>query len=544
MTSEPTHRQPPSSPHAEAAAPANRGVSLGDRTAGGFLWTMVQTMGGKAMRFATHLILGLILMPESFGLFATAASITAFAALVQDAGVRDILIQRQRNFDRWATAGFWLSLFMGVTIGVVVAAAATPLARYWFQKPEVAGLLIVASANFPISALASVPLAKLNAELRFRTIAMITFTETVALSILTVLFAVITTSSETLAPYAAYSFVLPWPITSALRVGLLWRKAPVRIAPRLHLRRWKHIIGDSFYVIAGSFGGVLLVQSPFLIMGRLMHEREVGYYYFAYRLAAQGIALFGANLRKILFPALSQLQHDPGRQLSSFFRALQLLAFLSLPMCFLQAASIRPLLRVLWDDAWLDSAFTAEVLTIGTAFTMLSFSASSLIQAQGRFGLRFVVAWSGAIAITIGSFIAAVAGTYETIAVVVACFTVAYAAANLALAVRGGAGRPSAILPAIAPPLILSTAAIAPAWALAHAVPALESLRLRAALQLATVNVVGVLVYALIFRLFAPRAYRDLKERLLRLLSRRRRRRQARQTAESGIDDGSFQQSG
>ena len=507
-----------------AAAP----TSLGDRAASGLAWMVIRTVGGKGVRIATLLILGAILQPDAFGLFATTASITAFAGLIQDAGVRDILIQRHRHFERWATAGFWLSLMMGLSIGILVAALAWPIANFWFRKPEVAGLLLVASLNFPVSALGSVAMARLNANLQFKYLVMVSFAEVLCLSSLTVAIAFVTTNVPALEPYTAYSFVIPWPIASGLRAYLFWRKVRVRIRPTLHLRRWKYLLGDSFYVTGASIGGVLFAQAPFLIMGRLMDETSVGYYYFAYRLAAQTVSLFGNNLRSILFPTLSQLLHAPRRQTDAFIRAIRLLGHIIVPICAVQAALIGPILRLLWGDEWMESTFVAQVLSCTVAFTVMGFSASSLIQAQGRFGTRFVIGWTGGLCMTVAAAISASVGTIETVAIAVGVTNVAYAVGSLVVAISRGGGRVSSLVSVFAPPILISSAAAAAGWGLGQLVPPTGGLRFTALLQAAVIGTSAFGLVLLLGRVFVPGIQAEIWNRIGRLLVRRRHRSTAR----------------
>jgi PST family polysaccharide transporter len=84
--------------------------SLARRTASGFVWMTTQSLGLKLLSAASQLALAWLLQPTEFGLIGLAYAVTGFTALIQQAGLREILVQRHNRFRRWSNAAFWMSL--------------------------------------------------------------------------------------------------------------------------------------------------------------------------------------------------------------------------------------------------------------------------------------------------------------------------------------------------------------------------------------------------------------------------------------------------
>src|SRR5688572_5777825 len=209
--------QPPPGPGATPAPPPAPAPGLADRTFGGFAWLAAQTVASKAISFAAQIVLAWILVPGDFGYVGLAMTVAAFVGLLQQAGVRDVLIQRQdAAFRRWATPAFWMSLALGLVAAAVMAAAA-PLAAAVFRKPPLEPLILVLAIAAPLQALAVVPTARLQIDLRFKAIAGVTTAAQVLTSVLTVVFAKL--------GFGAYSFVLPAPIVAGLQAAALWKAA-------------------------------------------------------------------------------------------------------------------------------------------------------------------------------------------------------------------------------------------------------------------------------------------------------------------------------
>src|SRR5450631_39158 len=72
--------------------------SLRSRAARGFFWMMAQTIGIKAVNLFGQLVLAWLLLPADFGLLALANTLGSMASLIQQAGLREILIQRHLRF--------------------------------------------------------------------------------------------------------------------------------------------------------------------------------------------------------------------------------------------------------------------------------------------------------------------------------------------------------------------------------------------------------------------------------------------------------------
>jgi O-antigen/teichoic acid export membrane protein len=117
---------------------------VGARVASGLAWMLAQTIGSKVVGFFGQIVLAWLLVPEEFGVVSLALVIMSFAGIVQQSGVREVLIRRHAQFGRWQNSAFWLSIASGLTALAVMVAAA-PIAEVVFAAPGLAGLAIVLS---------------------------------------------------------------------------------------------------------------------------------------------------------------------------------------------------------------------------------------------------------------------------------------------------------------------------------------------------------------------------------------------------------------
>ena len=504
---------------------------------------MAQTVGSKVVNMAGQVILAWLLVPADWGLIGLAYTVTAFAALIQQAGLREILIHRHEHFERWANAAFWMSLALGC-LGAAVMAAAAPLAAWMYEEPQLVGLVLVLAATAPISGLDIVPDARLTSEMRFRYLAVVKWVNAVGTMGLSILFATL--------GFGPYSFVLPVPIVTVVRLVLLWSatRPPIRLRPQL--RRWKYLVNDSFMLLLAGFFVMLTWQGDYIVLGILHDAKTVGIYFFAFNLSIQTMQVFTSNLTGVLFPALSRLQQDPQHQTRAFLKATRLLAVIGLPFCLLQAALAGPGISMLFNSWWYPAIRVLQLLSIGMAVRIVASPGGSLIQAQGRFGVYTLTN-----AINAAFFIGLVAlgawagdrlppervsqfppilryflGTELAAAVLVALAVMIYfiviGPIFLYVAIRPGGGRWRDVWSVYAPPAAASVIAIGIAAVLGRLIPRFSTAGgMETGYQAVRVIVItawSLVLYVPLIRYLAPDTFNDLLQRIATLRSSRLRR--------------------
>ena len=437
-------------------------TSLTARTSRGFAWMLLLTIGSKIFGFATQMVLARLLMPKDFGVMAMAYAAAALPSMIRQTGIPQILVQKQSAFRRWANAGFWMELALGIFTALLTVAIA-PAACLFFHTQRLFGPLMLIALLAVVNSFGTPPYAKLMLDLRFRTLAMTglfyNLTAVVMMMVLAFLH------------FGVYSFILPLPIVAAARVVLYWRLAPVHIKMDLQLHRWRPMLLDSMFLMGSGLFTTILGQADNMALGRFVTAAEVGFYSIASNLSLQVLTTLSLNLSGVLFPTLSQLKDDPARQTAAFFRAARLLALIGIPMCVLEAALARPIITVIYGPKYLAAIPLLRLLALAAGLNILSGPLQNFLQAQGRFGLLFkwlallvtvfvlvvtVAAWRGG-AIWVAGGALAVAASFQP--------------AEMWLASRGRGGSWRGVAEVYAPPILISAAAVAPLELLGHLVP-------------------------------------------------------------------------
>jgi O-antigen/teichoic acid export membrane protein len=509
--------------YASGAASASRD-NLARRTAHGFVWLMAQTIGSKFVGMAGQVLLAWLLTPDDLGLWGSASIVMGFSGLIQQAGLRETLIHRQRTYHLWANVAFWMSVGLGLLGGLLTALAAVPAAHF-FHDQRLVGILFFLAITAPLMSLDTVAEAGLQNQMRFGLLATVNWGVAVVQLALTVFFAWLLPRE-----YRAYAFVLPRPFIALSRLAILWNAArpPVRWSPEV--RRWKYMLSDSATLFTSNLFLMLQWQGDYIVLKRLYSASVLGVYFLAFNLSIQTMQLFTGNLTGVLFPALSKLQGDPKRQIRAFLDATRLLALVAVPLCFLQMGVADPGIRLFFqNDKWQDAIPVLQALSLGMAFRVVASPGGSLIQAQGRFRVILLTNIANAIVflslVTLGALSGDVHATSlwlrpaTTVGIAVAFYFALIGPIFLYVAIYPSGGKWGDIWGVYAAPMITSVIASASAMAVGYLIPIdkIHGHRWGQAVRLMVITAWFVAAYIPLIRLIAPDAWRALLQRLIGL---------------------------
>jgi len=485
------------------------GRSVARTVANGSVWMFGQTIAAKLVSVLGQVVLARwLLRPADFGVISIALTFSVVAGAVQQVGLREILVQRQRHFRRWANSAFWMSLSISVAVCFALILAG-PLASRAFAQPALTRMLVVIGVTGILTALATVPSAKLQNEMRFGALAAVALGEGLAVTASCVAFAA--------AGFGPACVVLSLCFAAALRLPALWMMGRPAVRLAMGLRRWKYLVADSGFIFLSGLGMAVVSQGDYISLGLFRRAEEVGAYYFAFNLSSQLHILLSVSVITVLLSALARFRSDPVRQLRAFLSASRLLAAIGVPACLFQAALAGPIVRLLFGEKWSAAVPALSILSVGVCFRLATGPAHSMIKAQGRF--REYCVFYAVYGITFAAAVApaARAGGPILVAVIASAFMMCVDPLLIYLAIRPVGGTLKHVVSIYAGPLGASVAAVGTVAAVNAFIPPIL------ALDLVRVTLAGILapvIYLVIIRTCAPQLWNDAIGRIRSMINR------------------------
>ena len=124
------------------------------------------------LQLGSTMILARILSPNDYGINAMAVAVTGFANIFGHLGLSTVTIQRAEINHEQVSALFWINVFLGILLNVVIAAL-SPVVAWFYKTPELLWVMLALSTIFTISGLSIQHNALLKRQMRFYSIAKI-----------------------------------------------------------------------------------------------------------------------------------------------------------------------------------------------------------------------------------------------------------------------------------------------------------------------------------------------------------------------------------
>lgn len=387
------------------AAPA----ALGHVAASGAAWMMISTILSKGATFVAQVLLGWWLTKEDFGMFATATAVAKLMAICQDAGARDLLVQRPaREYPELSGRVFWFAMAFNTGTGALILLAAWPLAHFFFKNDQISHLLFVMALGLPLMTPASILYCKLRLDFRFRSSSMVLTSSGLLRQLSTVLLAGV--------GVGVMSFAWPVVICAAFESATLWyltKDAPWKRPAEL--KTWPALVGRTKWLIFGAVANMFLDQGPYLLLGPVLSRRfgetlaynVTGLYFWAFQMTAQLGVLLSWNMQMVLTPIFARLNGDPKRQLRTALRSMSGLMMIGSVASLEMAVVMDPTEKLLFSGKWAGATPAVAVFGICFPFRILYGLTAALLIATGRTKAWCVTAFIEGLAFTLAAGAAA-----------------------------------------------------------------------------------------------------------------------------------------
>lgn len=348
--------------------------SLPRRAGDAMVWQASQLVGVKLIFLVRLVVLGRLLGPEEFGLFAVALVALDFLLSVTNFGMLPALVQRPDARREHYEAAWTIGLIRALAVGGILVLVA-PWVAELFGEPRAAPLLQVLALRPVLDATASMGVARLHKELRFRSLAFLKLTEAIVNSVVSIVavfwigvWALVVGPIAGALVYAAVSYLVA-PLMPRLRLG------GVEAGQLARYGRW--ILVAAWAAVAGR----LLLQ---LGISRQLGAAALGVYFMAAKLAFLPAEVSHQVVGSVVFPVFARLQEEKERGRRVFRAALIGLAVLIVPASLLIVVLAPSLAVDVLGEQWGPAVPVIRILALVNVVGILGDVAVPLLRGTGR----------------------------------------------------------------------------------------------------------------------------------------------------------------
>lgn len=311
------------------------------------------TVGKTVLDVAAQLALARILVPEHFGVFATAQALAGFVSCLTDLAGLKFLIRRPAIDRRALSTVFWLELVLGVVVAGAWALAAVPILAA-LGKPEQIPFA-QALAIWIVAERLMLPRALHDHAMRFGPVNLGMAAGVVVGSA--------TLVGCALAGFGPWTFVVGLIARTVATAAWMWKAA--NFVPSFEFDRGlaRELAGFGTPLMLTTAITFAYTNIDYIIVGAMMGDHLLGIYYAAYRYPHYMIQ-FNVILNSVVFPAFARARDNEhiARGLRYVTRYSGAIAFP--PMIALWTEG-EPLVRWLLGDPekWSGALFPFQVFT-------------------------------------------------------------------------------------------------------------------------------------------------------------------------------------
>lgn len=367
------------SPTLSIAAFKNRfgSNSLGSRVMTGSFWTMAGYGGSQILRFGSNVVLTRLLFPRAFGLMVLVNTIILGLEMFSDVGTRASLIQSKRGEDEdFLATAFTVKVLRGAMLWALAAALSYPAAQF-FQKPELASLLPVASANTLLLGFRSTKTLLASRDLNLGRLTLLTLGSQVI----------------SIAVMITWAFIQPdvWSLVAGTLVGTAVGTVGSHfIFPGKRDRfGWDKSAAQEMFrfgswIFLSTALAYLAGQGDAILMGRLLSATELGVFGIAANLARMVGEALNQLGNSVLFPAYSKVfRESPERVDKVLLKSRTILMAVG-------AAAYAPfvllgswLVDLVYDDRYTNAGWMLQTLACGFVTGLMHRSYGGILHAKG-----------------------------------------------------------------------------------------------------------------------------------------------------------------
>lgn len=389
-------------------------MSLTKQTLGGLAWTLGDTVFLKGATFIAQLVLARLLGPKEFGLVGMMYVFIAIGLVLIDSGMTSSIVRTKNANNSDYSSVFYLNLFFSVIIYLAVFLFAPLIARF-YQQPVLVSIVRIYCLSFIVSAFASVQIAILQKNMRFRILMLCNIPGN--------LIGIATGVVLGFKGFGVWSIVWMYLTTQVFQSIMLWIFSNWKPSFEFSLKTALTHFRFGYKLTLSALLNTIFENVYNVVIGKFYSVKTLGYYERAYLFNQYPVTALSSIITKVTYPILANIQDDKPRVANVYKKVLKITFFLSAPAMLGAAAIARPLFLLVLGPQWLPAVPYFQIICFASMFYPIQAFNLNVLKVYGRSDLFLKLEIIKKVTISLGVLIAIQFGVYALVwsSVVTSC---------------------------------------------------------------------------------------------------------------------------
>lgn len=316
-----------------------------------------------------------LLMPDDYGVIGILLVFISFSTLFIDGGLTTALIQKSNRTEKDFNTAFTYNIITSIFLYLFLYVVAPRIANF-YGNLGITSLIRVLSLSLIIAAFSSVQNTKLQIDLDFKSLSIISVSSGVISGLVGVLM-------------AYYGFGV-WALVFQQVSNSLIKTITLNIVCKWKARfffcqeTFKELFSFGYKLVLTNCIGRIYDNLYPLIIGKLYPFNSLGYYTRGYQFANFPGSILNNIFLSVSFPVMSSIKEDENRLKSVFRKYIMMSSFVIFPLMFLFIVISEPLIRILLTDNWIGAVPFLRILCLGLMFQSINSINLNLLFVKGR----------------------------------------------------------------------------------------------------------------------------------------------------------------
>jgi lipopolysaccharide exporter len=350
-------------------------------TISGVSWSVLERWVIRGLTFVRVIILARILLPQQFGTFGIAVLILGLAEVFTETAINYFLVQESSAVDDYVDTAWCISIVRGVAISLFMFLL-SPLISRFFNSPDSLLVLRFMSLVPLVRGFINPSIIRLQKDLEFRrefwVRSLLFLTDAVTAVVLALIYQ---------NPLSLVAGIIVSGIFEVLASFVLFR-------PRARFRfSWplaKIILVRGKWITLASIFSYLYQNGDNLVVGKLLGEKSLGFYDYAYKLSSLPITEISDVVARVSFPVYVKIGHDIDRLRRGFFKTTLIVSLFSASLGLVIFFFARPIVVFILGSRWYSAIPALQILSLGGIAKSITGAVYPLLLAAKR---NDYVAW-------------------------------------------------------------------------------------------------------------------------------------------------------
>lgn len=308
------------------------------------IWKFMEQGGISLMTFVMNVILARILSPADFGVVGIITVFITISNVFINGGFSNALIQKKKAEEIDYSSVFYISLVVSIICYVILFISA-PFIASFYKEPILKDILRIQSLTIVFGVYNSVATAKLQREMRFRSLFVRSFAAVIMASVIGISSAINGRGIWSLVYYSVSQTVL-----NSLILIVTVRWYPYF---EFSVTRVKAMFSFGYKLLISNIIDTLYNNIYSLVIGKIYTKQTLGYYNKGKNFSNMIITNINSSIQAVMLPVLSRKQDNSEEIKQVVRKSIKMSCFIIFPcMAGLAGVSV-PLVRLLLTEKWL-----------------------------------------------------------------------------------------------------------------------------------------------------------------------------------------------